>query len=199
VSWLFGYGSLLPADAVALTPGARPGDLTGWQRSWGVAMDNAVDLPGYKHFVAPGGERPALMIAFLDIAPRAGAVVNGVALPVAEAELPGLDARERNYARVDVSGHLDADLPGRVWTYVGLEAARERFAAGRREGRLAIASSYYERVLAGFDLLGQRQRFERSTAPLPAPVADLEMVLAAPRAEPGSWRVGPVPLPPERG
>jgi hypothetical protein len=186
VSWLFAYGSLLPAGAATLAPEARPCSLTGWMRSWGVAMDNSVDLPGYKHFVAPGGERPALMVAFLDIARQAGAAVNGAALPVSEAELPGLDERERNYSRVDVTEHLDGDLPGRVWAYVGLDAARERLARGRREGRLAIASDYYERVLAGFDLLGQRDVFARSTAPMPAPVIELEVVLAAPRAEPSS-------------
>ena len=178
MSWLFGYGSLLPAGD------ARPCDLSGWQRSWDVAMDNSVDLPGYKHFVTPQGERPALMVAFLSIAPQAGATVNGVALPVADDELPGLDERERNYARVDVTEHVDADLPGRVWAYVGLEAARERLALGLREGRAAIASSYYQRVLAGFDALGRREHFERLTAPMPAPVVDLEVVFHAARAEP---------------
>ena len=182
--WVFGYGSLLPAGATALPPDARPCTLAGWQRSWGVAMDNSVDLPGYKHFRTPAGERPAVMVAFLSIAPQAGATVNGVALPVSESELPGLDDRERNYRRVDVSEELDAGLPGRVWAYAGLDAARERFARGRREGRLAIASSYYERVLAGFDLLEQRGLFARLTAPTPAPVVELEVVLSAPRAEP---------------
>jgi hypothetical protein len=186
VPWLFAYGSLLPAGATTLPPEARPCSLTGWQRAWGVAMDNSADLPGYKHFVAPDGERPALMVAFLDIAQQARAAVNGAALPVSEAELPGLDERERNYSRVDVTEHLDTGLPGRVWAYVGLDAARERLALGRREGRLAIASDYYERVLAGFDLLGQREAFARSTAPMPAPVVELEVVLAAPRAEPSS-------------
>jgi hypothetical protein len=147
-------------------------------------MDNSVDLPGYKHFVAPDGERPALMVAFLTIDPEAGAGVNGVAFPVADGELPGLDDRERNYRRVDVTEHVEAALPGRVWAYVGVEAARQRFETGRREGRLAIASSYYERVLEGFDLLGQRELFARLTAPLPAPVVELEVVLHAPRAEP---------------
>ena len=186
MNWLFAYGSLLPAGAMALPAEARPCRLIGWRRSWGVAMDNSVDLPGYKHFVAPGGERPALMVAFLDIGPEAAASVNGVALPVSTAELPGLDERERNYGRVEVTEDIDAGLPGRVWAYVGLGAARERLALGRREGRLAIASSYHARVLAGFDLLGQREAFTRSTAPMPAPVADLEVVLAAPRAEPTS-------------
>ena len=177
MSWLFGYGSLVPADA-------RPCHLTGWQRSWGVAMDNTVDLPGYKHFVTPEGERPALMIAFLSIGPHTGATVNGVALPVADDELPGLDERERNYARVDVTDAIDADLPGRVWAYAGLDAARERLAVGLREGRAAIASSYYQRVLAGFEAIGRRERFEQLTPPMPAPVVDLEVVLHAPRAEP---------------
>jgi hypothetical protein len=149
-------------------------------------MDNTVDLPGYKHFVTPQGERPALMVAFLSIAAEAGATVNGVAVPVADDELPGLDDRERNYGRVEVTEHVDVDLPGRVWAYVGLDAARERLARGRREGRLAIASSYHKRVLAGFEGLGQRERFERLTEPMPAPVVDLEVVLAAPRAEPRS-------------
>jgi cation transport regulator ChaC len=179
VDWVFGYGSL-----AGLPPGARPCGLAGWRRSWGVAMDNGVDLPGYKHFVTPAGERPALMVAFLTIAPHEGARVNGVAFPVADAELAGLDDRERNYRRVEVTDHLDADLHGRVWAYAGLDAARERFETGRREGRLAIASSYYDRVLAGFDQLGQRERFDRLTEPLPAPVVELEVVLHAPRAEP---------------
>jgi cation transport regulator ChaC len=186
VDWLFAYGSLLPAGVTALPPAARPCALRGWQRSWGVAMDNSVDLPGYKHFVAPDGSRPALMVAFLSIAPQEGASVNGLALPVAEDELPALDERERNYARVDVTKHLDADPPGRVWAYAGLDVARERLAVGRREGRLAIASSYYERVLAAFDLLGQRDLYNHSTGPPPAPVVELEMVLHAPRAEPGA-------------
>ena len=178
MSWLFAYGSLLPAGE------ARPCDLTGWRRSWDVAMDNTVDLPGYKHFVTPEGERPALMVAFLSIAPHPGATVNGVALPVADDELPGLDERERNYARVDVTDGIDAGLDGRVWAYAGLDAARERLALGLREGRAAIASSYHERVLAGFEALGRRERFERLTAPVPAPVVDLEVVVHAPRAEP---------------
>ena len=149
-------------------------------------MDNRVDLPGYKHFVTPEGERPELMVAFLSINPRAGATVNGLALPVAGDELPGLDGRERNYARVDVTDAVEPRLDGRVWAYAGLDAARERLSQGLREGRVAIASSYHERVLAGFDLLGQRDRFARLTAAPPAPVTDLEVVLHAPRTEPRS-------------
>jgi cation transport regulator ChaC len=178
VSWLFAYGSLVPAGE------GRPCDLRGWRRSWDVAMDNSVDLPGYKHYVTPQGERPALMVTFLSIAPQAGATVNGVALPVADDELPGLDERERNYARVEVTDDIHAELDGRVWAYAGLDAARERLAVGLREGRAAIASSYLERVLAGFEAIGGRERFEGLTAASPVPVVELEVVLHAARAEP---------------
>jgi cation transport regulator ChaC len=46
VPWVFGYGSLLPAGVAALPAGAVPCRLRGWRRTWGVAMDNARDLPG---------------------------------------------------------------------------------------------------------------------------------------------------------
>ena len=67
-------------------------------------MDNSVDLPGYKHYVDPDGDRPDLMVCYLDIAERDGAVVNGVALRVGADELPALDERERNYERREVTG-----------------------------------------------------------------------------------------------
>jgi cation transport regulator ChaC len=183
--WLFGYGSLLPAGVAALPNGAVPCRLSGWGRWWGVAMDNARDVPGYKHYRTPDGERPDVMVAFLDIAPRADGLVNGVAIPVDEDELPGLDRRERNYRRVDVTESLDRRLPGGpVWAYVGLRASRERAADGRRAGRLVVASSYYERVADGFELIGERDAFDRLTPPPPAPVAELELIRHAPVAEP---------------
>jgi len=110
---VFGYGSL--AD-----PGAgRPHRLAGWRRVWGVAMDNRVTIPGYKYYLDPAGARPAVHVAFLDVVPDAGAAVEGRAIEVED--LASLDARERNYRRIDAGG---------IWVYVGLEAARARFAAG---------------------------------------------------------------------
>jgi cation transport regulator ChaC len=183
--WVFGYGSLLPAGVTALPHGAVPCRLSGWRRGWDVAMDNARDLPGYKHYRTPAGERPDVMVAFLDIAPDAHGLVNGVAIPVAEAELPGLDRRERNYRRVDVTDSLDTGLEGGpVWAYVGLPASRERAARGRREGRLVVARGYYERVNEGFEALGERDAFARLTAPALAPVSDLFVVRDEPVAEP---------------
>jgi cation transport regulator ChaC len=188
VDWVFAYGSLLPAGHAVLPEGAVAADLHGWERSWSVAMDNSVDLPDYKHYIAPDGHRPALMVCYLDIEERPDAVVNGVALRVGADELPALDARERNYERRDLAGQFNVTLGGHVWAYVGRRAGRARACRGRRERRLAIASSYHERVLAGFDVLRQRRRFELLTKPARMPVADLSLVRHAPVAVPRSVR-----------
>jgi cation transport regulator ChaC len=186
VPWVFGYGSLLPAGRTTLPAGTVPCRLTAWRRGWGVAMDNARDLPGYKHYLTPDGERPDVLVAFLDITAHDGGLVNGAAISVEPGELPGLDRRERNYRRVDVSDQLDTRLPGGgpVWAYAGLPASRRRAARGRREGRLVVSRSYYDRVRAGFAAIGEHATFSRLTGPLRAPVADLVLVRHAPVPEP---------------
>ena len=161
---VFAYGSLVSPDGGA----PRPATLPGWRRRWGVAMDNAVDIPGYKHF-----ERPAVFVAFLDIDPADGHEVEGAVLEIADAALPALDARERNYARVRVETSA-----GPAWTYVGSRQGRARLARGVREGRCVVAHQYLDRVRAGFAALGDgaMDRFERSTGPLPGPVMRLVVV-----------------------
>jgi hypothetical protein len=183
VDWLFAYGSLLPSGLPELPAGVVSCNLIGWRRTWGVAMDNSVDLPGYKHYRSADGARPAVMVAFLDVTPAPDARTNGIALPVQSSELPGLDARERNYERVQVTGELDRDLAGRVWTYRGLAEARERATLGDAEGRLVVPRSYRDGVLAAFGRLGQRTLFEASTAGCP-PVVDLDVIHAVPPPSP---------------
>src|SRR4051794_32580383 len=101
-AFVFGYGSLLDGA------GGEPCVLQGFRRGWTVAMDNRRTLPGYRYFLdAATGERPPVYVAFLDIRPCAGARVNGIVFP---ADLAVLDARERNYAREDVTALLDADV-----------------------------------------------------------------------------------------
>jgi len=181
---VFGYGSLVARD-----PG-RPKvrRLARMRRVLGVAMDNAVDLPGYKWWRDPrDGSRPAVMVAFADLAEAGGAAppVNGVCVPAGD--LDALDAREGNYSRVDVTEHVD-DPPGRVWAYLGSAAGRERFAHGAREGRLVVARSYVEGVQEGFRALGpdEHAAFLASTDFGGVPVAALERVdLPAGRAPAG--------------
>lgn len=161
--WVFGYGSLAAeAHDGYLT------ELTGHRRRWGVAMDNARDLPGYKWYrLRASGERPRGVVAFLDVAAGPGAV-NGVCLRVDAHVLRRLDARERNYERVEVT-ELVAEARGRVWTYVGSAAGRARLADGLRAGRALVSQEYLDDVEHGFRRLGTAQlaAYRASTDPPP--------------------------------
>jgi cation transport regulator ChaC len=175
VDHVFGYGSLLAAGA-----GGVPCRLRGYRRAWDVAMDNAVDLRGYKYYVDPvTGARPAVMVTFLSITADPSGCVNGTAFPVDGLGLAALDARERNYRRCDVRGLVSVGLGGAVWAYVGLDAARRRYSVGVAAGRAVISRDYHEAVLAAFAALGQLEEFRRTTAPAAAPVVSLSRVDAA--------------------
>ncbi len=151
---VFGYGSLVGDGAV-------PCELPGYRRHWGVAMDNRVDIPGYKHFVDEHGGRPAVYVCFLDLRPDPGSTVHGVAIEVDDLE--ALDARERNYDRVEVA-------PG-LYTYVGSADGRARRDRGLEEGTARISRQYAERVEAGFAALG----LPYAVDPDPCPRADLRV------------------------
>jgi hypothetical protein len=166
---VFGYGSLVDGPVL-------PAVLPGWRRTWGIAMDNAVDLPGYKHYEVPGtGERPAVIVAFLDVAPDPdpAAEVPGVVFEASDDELRALDRRERNYAGVDVE---TSEGPAVVFT--GLPESRARVARGVAEGRCVVQRAYLEGVRAGFEALepGGAARFDDTTGALPGPVVDLVRV-----------------------
>jgi hypothetical protein len=149
--------------------------LRGVRRVLGVAMDNTVDLPGYKFYRDPrDGSRPAVMVAFADLvaAPGGAPAVNGVL--VAAPDLEALDRRERNYDRIDVTDRLDDPPAGRVWAYFGSAAGRARFAAGPA----VVARGYVEAVQAGFRALGpeEHRAFLESTDFGGVPVMALERV-----------------------
>jgi gamma-glutamylcyclotransferase (GGCT)/AIG2-like uncharacterized protein YtfP len=161
--FVFGYGSLTarsgPVPTRELKEHGFVADLVGLSRSWGVAMDNRRDLPGYKYYRDARGARPEVFVAYLDLvaAPADPAArVNGVCLPVDEATLKQLDRRERNYARIDVSDRIAAG-GARVWAYVGMVAAGERLAEGRRTGTAVIDAGYVRTVEAGFAVLGDEE------------------------------------------
>ena len=180
-TFVFGYGSL--AIVPSLVPGrafAADGfvaDLAGFERSWGVAMDNRVDLPGYKYYTDERGRRPELYVTYLDIRERAGASVNGVCIPVDDGRLAELDARERNYERVDVSDRLGVDGV-QIWTYVGSAAGRRRLGRGRALGQAVIDANYLGLVRAAFRQLGavEYDVCAASLSPGDLPVAELTRV-----------------------
>jgi gamma-glutamylcyclotransferase (GGCT)/AIG2-like uncharacterized protein YtfP len=154
-------------------------DLPGYRRRWQVAMDNSVDLPGYKYYVdAATGERPAAFVTFVDLAPAPGSSVNGVVFPVDGHALPVLDARERNYERRELTGPLSVELDGRVWAYFGRDEARERYERGRAAGTAVVSRRYGDLVRDGFAQLGSEEltRFAASTDDPSVPVRDLERV-----------------------
>src|SRR4051794_2801486 len=105
--FVFGYASLVGRleSPPSRTPDARGYvcDLAGFRRRWGVAMDNAEVVPGYKVHLGPvDGSRPEVMIAFLDLYEATDAdAVNGFLFPVDGDALAALDERERNYERVE--------------------------------------------------------------------------------------------------
>jgi hypothetical protein len=111
-------------------------------------------------------------VTFLNLYAAADGRVNGVAFPVSAEELEELDRRERNYDRVDVTPRIEADLGGTVWTYLGSEAARERFAAGPA----VVAQDYFDAIRADFAAAGGLEAFDRSTDPLTVPLRRLARV-----------------------
>jgi cation transport regulator ChaC len=177
--FVFGYGSLAAELAFVPTREYRhegfAAELSGFARGWGVAMDNRRDLPGYKFYTAPDGSRPAVCVAFLDVAETSAGSVNGLCMAVEEPWLEQLDRRECNYARVDVSDRIDAH-GGRVWMYVGTPAGRERLATAHAAGRAVIDAAYLRTVVQGFERLGEGElgACRESLEPHGLPVLELE-------------------------
>ena len=198
--FVFGYGSLVVGAPIL------PARLRGHRRVWGVAMDNAVDIRGYKSYrSSTDGTRPAVFVAFLDIVRDASATTDGALLPADDALLRRLDARERNYDRVGVTDHIDGAPPGTVWAYRGSADGRARLARGRRDGTAVVAVDYIEAVRAALAVLGSEDdvdpgplalmRLDRVEVP-PVPVltrAEGEMDRAARAEAVGEDRGGEAP------
>ncbi|HKB50351.1 MAG TPA: gamma-glutamylcyclotransferase family protein [Solirubrobacterales bacterium] len=184
VAYVFGYASLVALPEQLAVEDAEheplPGWLRGFRRYWGAAMNNWEGGDAVKHFLdRETGERPRIRVAYLDVEPSEGSTVNGIAIPVDAERLATLDAREINYSRVDVTAAFDRPLAGRVFTYVGLGAARERCREGVAEGNAYVSRDYLAGVRRAFEQLAPDAlaEFDRATDPLPFPERDLRMVL----------------------
>ena len=162
--YVFGYGSLASVEELARQAGRplRPddwvlGSLRGYRRCWNVAMDNLVDVPGYKYYVDPRTRRrPPVFVTFLNLRPSPEDAVNGVLARVPPSELRRIDARERNYERIDVTDVVQPWLSSRVWTYRGSAAARERYDKAARMDAAVIDEHYYRRVQEAFRNHGEQ-------------------------------------------
>jgi hypothetical protein len=177
--WLFAYGSLV-ADGPPLAtrtphPDGMVADLRGYRRVWGVAMDNTVDIPGYKYYVDPSsGRRPDVRVAFLDITPDPTCAVNGICRPITARELADIDVRERQYVRIEVSDAISS-IDATVWTYAGSAFGRSNRRDGDRTDRTVVAREYLDAVVDAFARLGDREHaaFVASTADCNCPVIPL--------------------------
>ncbi|MCZ4305882.1 gamma-glutamylcyclotransferase [Zoogloeaceae bacterium G21618-S1] len=164
--YVFGFGSLVDPASFSRTIGRDAwlvedfplATLEGYKRVWGVAMDNRVSLPGYKHYVradAPDSV-PAVHVCFLDVAPDASQQVVGVLVAVSEDEFARLKQRERNYEAVDVTAAIvHPPLDGRVFAFMGLAEAKARFDAGRAAGTLVINTAYQTQVECAYRSRGK--------------------------------------------
>lgn len=166
--WVFGYASLVHDHA---GEEAVPAVLEGFRRTWGVATDNTLDIPGYKMYLdRRDGSRPPVYVAFMDVEPDPEGRVRGLATPVDDERLDTLDRRERNYERTDVSAQVRG-VEGTVWTYVGSEEGHARLREGLERGAAVISRDYLEKVRRGFDAMA-----EADAIPDGLPVWDLDRV-----------------------
>jgi cation transport regulator ChaC len=173
---VFGYASLLNDMR---RRGEELSRLRGYRRSWNVASDNRLTLPGYKLYLDPrSGERPEVFVTFLNLVPDEQCSVAGILFPVSAQALELLDLRERNYQRHDVTAELEDRVDGRVWCYFGTAEAEARCREGRETGRAVVNGGYYERVQAGFAACGADAlaEFEASTDAPGCPIVELERV-----------------------
>jgi hypothetical protein len=151
-----------------------PCRLHGYRRTWGVAMNNWEGGEAVKHFVDPGGNRPRVAVAYLDLREQHRGRVNGLAVPVDAGRLEELDRRERNYRRIEVSEALEPRLETRAFVYVGTDAGRAR--RRRPAAEVVVSSEYLARVRDSFAALGPEalEEFERTTEPMALPERMLE-------------------------
>lgn len=177
VGHIFGYGSLFDPGHLQTYLGRdllqgtdfHFCSLKNYRRHWNIAMDNAVDIPGYKYYVdLRTGDRPNVVVTYLNIVEESSSLVNGIVFRVQQDELAKIDQRERNYSRSEVSEKLSVALPKPVWAYVGLPEARQRFEEAFRQNRAVISRGYFESVVRSFkdrDSLSYDMFLETTEAP----------------------------------
>lgn len=186
-TWVFGYGSLVSSASMARTIGrvVDPADvavaqLDGYGRRWNYgAMQVRANWTHRATAVADG-----VMVA-LGLEVSATECCNGVVVRVDADDLVGLDRRERNYDRTDVTDLIRIDDPvpdvatgrahgARIVTYVPRPSAVEHYLAARDAQRAAIRQDYWDLVDDAFEVLGPRHLVQYRTTPAPdIPVVEM--------------------------
>jgi len=186
-TFLFGYGSLVDhknlgaflARLGVVCGEIVDGNLRGYRRLWNVAMNNTVDIPGYKYYIDPSTrERPAVFVTFINIRESAESNCNGVIFEVSEATLPEFDRRERNYRRIDVSGNFHPHVDGTVWAYIARDEGIARYEEGLRTGTAVIHEQYLNAIESAFRASGDAalKAFRQSTDAPEVPVRALKRI-----------------------
>lgn len=187
VGYVFGYGSLAhPQDWAlqGLPVKAIYGHLSGYRRTWQVALENADPRYDHKHYKHKG-ERIECAVATLGIySCPSGPPCNGLAIPVTKSRLDLLKQREISYQMSeDISNLFSQDLPLPLWAYV---PSKESYQIYRRnENNVFLPESYLsycQEAFAYWDPSGGWRDFLVSTDPLPCPLLDLRLWRAAGKA-----------------
>ena len=110
-------------------PGSHPAVLRGRRRGWGVAMDNRVDVPGYKPYrLRADGCRPAVFVAFLDLF-RTRRPTAGSASPSTAPRCRARPARAQLRPRRRDRAAVDGPPPAPSGPTVGAAGGRRRLGA----------------------------------------------------------------------
>ena len=187
MSLLFFYGSAVEPAGVATTLGRelvagidyQLGRLRGYERIWNVATDSSKLLPGYKTYLYPDGRPFTGFVTFLNIRARRGRSIDGLLVRVTPEDIYRFDDRERNYRRVLIKDSIDLEdqqSTAQVWTYLGLDAARERYETGVDRGTAVIQRAYQRAVVEAYEIHGPdlRAMYHESTVAPSVPVIDLQ-------------------------
>ncbi|MEE6274547.1 hypothetical protein V2J56_14450 [Georgenia sp. MJ206] len=175
---LFAYGSLLNPVSLSAslgdvaTQGCAPASCSGLRRHFGVAFPNDGSQPDKAYYDAAGARPPVVRFADLRDADAndGGGGVNGVCVPVTEAQLEVLTARELRYDLADVTSLVSpypqpaAGALERVVVFVG----KPRFTREDDVARGVVPEAYLSLVLDGVRYWDDRcpgfgADFQRST------------------------------------
>ncbi|MEN3268461.1 MAG: dephospho-CoA kinase [Pseudonocardia sp.] len=181
--FVFGYASLVCPESVGSTLGRQIdprgfafAELKGWRREWTVGSDRTSHPE--RTFIRPDGCEYEGVVAVLGISRIDGESCDGAAFPVSRGDLAVLDARERNYTRIEVTDVIAwAGKPRNcvVYTYVPSLDAVDRIGLALQKGRpVHVRLGYLQLVRAAFSRVGYDAHKPEFVRP-PYPVQELRV------------------------